>query len=149
MNFETPAQKAIFEKVGTWMKELFGEQAMARQDAPAYGIVVGSSLTQVFVIPWGDDDATIETMSYVVTGPELSPELLRFLLEKNFNMRFGAFSLDGDGDIVFSYGIVGSTSDKEELKASIFAVAKTADEFDDQIVSRFGGKRAIDMMKGN
>jgi hypothetical protein len=52
--------------------------------------------------------------------------------------------LDKSGDVTFEHNIVGSTCDKNELKASIMAVVGTADRYDDQIVSRWGGKRASD-----
>jgi hypothetical protein len=59
-------------------------------------------------------------------------------------MRFGAFGLDSDNDVFFEHSIVGSTSDKVELKASVMAVVMTADRYDDQISSRWGGTRAVD-----
>jgi len=37
--------------------------------------------------------------------------------------------------------------DKTELRASVMAVVSTADEHDDEIVSRWGGKRALDMAR--
>jgi hypothetical protein len=123
---------------------LFGEFAVARDDVPAIGVVVGSAVAQAIVFPWGEDDATICTRAYVVTGAELTPDLMRYLLRENADMRFGAFGVDDDGDILFEHTIVGSTCDKEELKASVMAVVMTADRYDDQIVARWGGQRALD-----
>jgi adenylate cyclase len=54
-------------------------------------------------------------------------------------MRFGDFAVDKEGDVLFKYAPVGSAIDKEELKAVAMAVLTTADEYDDQIISRFGG----------
>lgn len=147
MNFETAAQKAVYEKISPWMKDIFGEQAMFRNDVPGFAIMAGSAFAQVFVFSWGSDDATVSVIAYVVTGADLTPTLMRYLLQENHTMRFGAFSIDKDGDIVFEHTIVGSTCDKAELKASIFAVARTADDYDDQIIARFGGKRAVDNMR--
>jgi hypothetical protein len=39
---------------------------------------------------------------------------------------------------------VGSTIDKKELEASVIAVLEIADKYDDEIVKRWGGKRALD-----
>jgi hypothetical protein len=105
---------------------------------------MGSAVVQVYVMQWGDKDAAINVRSYVVTGAERRPEMLEFLLRQNYDMRFGAFSLDHDGDVVFEHTIVGSSCDKAELKASVMAVLTTADKYDEQIVSRWGGKRAMD-----
>jgi len=69
---------------------------------------------------------------------------MQFLLRKNDDMRFGAFGLDRDMDIFFEHTIVGSTCDKEELRATVMAVLQTADKYDDEIVAKWGGERAVD-----
>ncbi len=147
MEFKTPTQKTTYEKIVPWMKELFGTFAQVRADVPVMGVMVGSALAQVSVFPWGDHDATITVRAYVVTGAELTPDLAHYLLRKNADMRFGAFGVDDDGDILFEHTIVGSTCDKEELRSSVMAVALTADQFDDEIVARWGGQRALDRIR--
>lgn len=144
VQFQSEAQKAVYEKVGQYMKDLFGELARARDDLPGYYLTMGSAVVQAFVLTWGDKDAVVNVRSYVVMGAERTPEMLEFLLRQNYDMRFGGFSLDKDGDVVFEHTIVGSACDKDELKASVMGVLSTADEYDDQIVSRWGGKRALD-----
>ncbi|HZS03013.1 MAG TPA: YbjN domain-containing protein [Chloroflexota bacterium] len=149
MDFVNDAQKRIYEKIAPWMKELFGELAVAREDTPAFYVHIpgASAIVQTIVWPWGDDDGTIRTLSWVVTGADLTPECLRFLLQENADMRFGAFGVDREGDIFFAHSIVGSTCDKAELRASVLAVAATADQYDDKIVERWGGQRAIDQRR--
>jgi len=147
MEFATAAQKACYDKTASWMKELFGELVLMRDDAPTMGVMMGSALATVAVWPWGEDDATITTRAYLVTGAELAPDLMRYLLQKNADMRFGAFGVDKDGDILFEHSIVGSSCDKGELKASVFAVLVSADKYDDEIVARWGGERALDRMR--
>ena len=144
MEFRSAAQKACYEKIAPWMKELFGEFVMMRNDAPAMAVVIGSAVAQVGVIPWGNDDATINTRAYVVTGADATSELMHFLLRETDNMRFGGFGLDSDDDVFFEHAIVGSSCDKAELKASVMAVVVTADQYDDKIVARWGGQRALD-----
>jgi len=80
----------------------------------------------------------------MVTKVELTPELMRYLLERNDSMGFGAFGVDSDGDIFFEHAIVGSSCDGNELKASVLAVAMTADTLDAETVARWGGQRAVD-----
>lgn len=144
MEFATEAHKACYEKIGGYTKELFGEFANARTDKPFFGLAMGSAFVQVAVFPWGDDDAVVSARAYVVMGAELTLELAKYLLEKNNEMRFGAFGLDGEGDIFFHHAIVGSTCDKNELRTTVMAVMHTADKQDDEIVRRWGGKRASD-----
>ncbi|MCT7990835.1 YbjN domain-containing protein [Laspinema olomoucense] len=149
MQFQTAAQEACYHKVALWMQELFGKFPCARQDIPGLGLFMGSALVEVLILPWGEEDAVINTRAYVVTEAELSSDLMRFLLEQNSNMIFGAFGIDSKGDIVFEHSIVGSTCDKKELESSVNAVLEVSDEYDDQLVERWGGKRALDRICGN
>jgi len=144
MEFHTDAQRLCYEKVKPWLKELFGELAEPRETAPIFTMPFGSALVNISITPWGEEDATIRVRAFVVTKVEIVPDLALFLLRQNDKVRFGAFGLDGDDDIFFDYTIVGSSCQKSSLKAAVFAVARTADEFDDPLVARFGGERAVD-----
>jgi hypothetical protein len=144
VEFESEAQKACYEKTAGFIRELFGEYAAIDEDTPRFAIRMGSALAQVAVFPWRDSDATIGIRAYVVRGAEPTAELMKFLLEKNHWMRFGAFGLDPEGDIFFEHTLPGSACSKESLRASMMAIMHTADEMDDEIVSRWGGKRAFD-----
>jgi hypothetical protein len=149
MQFQTSAQEACYHKVARWMQELFGKFPCARQDIPGLGLFMGSALVEVLILPWGEADSVINTRAYVVTEAELTADLMRFLLEQNSNMIFGAFGIDSKGDILFEHSIVGSTCDKKELESSVNAVLEVSDEYDDQLVERWGGKRALDRICGN
>lgn len=144
MEFESNVQKEVFEKIEPWMKEMFGIFVKKREDAPSFGINIGSTFVHVGVHPWGDEDATITARAYVVTNVEVTSSLMEFLLKENDTMRFGAFGLDKDRDVFFQHTIVGSTCDVDELKNSVLAVGYTADQYDDQIVKQWGGERAAD-----
>lgn len=144
MEFQTEGHKQAYEKITGMVKELFGTFATPRADIPAFSITYGSAFIIAQVFAWGDNDATVTTRCYVVTGVELAQDLLLFLLQENDKMRFGAFGIDKDNDIFFEHTVVASTCDLEELKSSILAVVYTSDQYDDQIISRWGGQRAID-----
>ena len=144
IEFQTDAQKQCYEKVAPWVKEIFGDFAVVRDDRPVFMVNVGSAITHTAVYPWGDDDPTICSRAWVVQDAEMTPELMRYLLTTNDTMRFGAFGIDEDDDIFFEHTIVGSTCDRDELKTSIMAVVTTADRLDDEIVARWGGTRAMD-----
>lgn len=144
MEFKTEAQKAVYEKVKGYAIQLFGETINIPADRPVLGYQHGSAYVSVFIFPFMEDNATVCVRSWIITGAELTPDLMRYLLNENDNMRFGAFGVDDDGDIFFEHTIVGSTCDKEELKASMWAVAGTADKYDDEIRQRWGGQRACD-----
>lgn len=149
MEFKTSAQQEVYEKILPWVKEIFGEFVHLRDDSPAFSVRVGTAIAQIGVYPWGEDDATITTRSYVITGAEITPDLMDYLLHQNDRMRFGAFGLDDEQDIFFEHTIVGSTCDKEELKASAMAIILTADQYDDTISSRWGGQSAQDRSRSS
>ena len=144
MEFQNNVQKETYEKVSQWLGEIFGEFVRKKEDAPSFRVAMGSTFISVGVIDWGDNQAIICARSPLVQGVEITPDLMRFLLEKNNAMAFGAFSIDSDGDINFDHTIYGPTCTKEDLRISTKAVLFTADKFDDEIVSRWGGKRALD-----
>lgn len=144
MHFETEAQKACFEKVKTWLAEIFGEMQIARHDVPGFAVMVGSAIAHVLVAPWGEDQSVVTMRAYVVTNIAADAELTRFLLAENANLVFGGFGIDEAGDIVFDHAIVGSTADRDGLRAAILAVVLAADRYDDEIVERWGGERALD-----
>jgi len=52
--------------------------------------------------------------------------------------------LDSQGVVVFVHTIIASSLDKEELGASVKSVLFTADQFDNLIVQRWGGKTMKD-----
>ena len=80
----------------------------------------------------------------MVTGADLSVDLLRYLLDENARLLFGAFGVGEDGTIVLQHSVVGDSLDKVELESSVQAVLSLGDRYDDEIVDRFGGHRAFD-----
>lgn len=134
----------VRDRTELWMRELFGALV---QDPEADGKVrvrLGSAVTETTVTPWGENDHVVTTRARVATGATLDEELLRWLLLRNGEVVFGGFGLTPDGTVFYGHGIVASTCDREELRASVTSVALVADRYDDEIVRRWGGKRAAD-----
>jgi hypothetical protein len=132
-------------RVAAWMRELFGTMTQPREGGGLHRVHFGSATVDVSVTPWGEREVVITAQAAVVHGATLQPDLMQYLLQKNGELRFGAFGLDATGDIVFRHSIVGSTCQKEELKASVQQVMLVADLSDDEIVKRWGGRRARDL----
>lgn len=147
MEFKTEAQESVYRRVVEYATQLFGEQLIVEGDRPIVGLWAGSAIVRAAVLPWGEDDAVVNVWSWIVRDVEPTADLMHYLLRENRDMRFGAFSLDADNDIVFEHTIAGSSLDKDELRASIYAVISTADKADDEIVSRWGGRRATDRVE--
>ncbi|WP_404784027.1 T3SS (YopN, CesT) and YbjN peptide-binding chaperone 1 [Altericista sp. CCNU0014] len=143
MDFQSPVQEKHYTKVSGWMRPLFGDIPWEKLDEPGFGLFMGSAWVEVRILPW-KEDTVVNVRSTVVSDATLTADLLNYLLRENHEMRFGAFSVSKDGDILFEHTIVGSTIDKRELEASVIAVLEIADKYDDEIVARWGGKRALD-----
>lgn len=144
MQFSTDLQKATYERVLGFMKEIFGESAASAGDFPMISVMLGSAVTLVSVLPLREDEVVVTTRAIVVSRPVVTPELAVFLLRANSSMMFGAFSLSPRGDVMLEHNIIGSAIDKDELRVSILTVARVADDYDDLIVARWGGERALD-----
>ena len=148
MEFTSEIQKATYEKVVAYMKEIFGDAVSVAEEVPMISVMTGSAMAFVSVTPMREDEAVVATRAVVVSGAEITPELAIFLLRANASMGFGAFGIWPGGDIVLEHNLLGTTLEKNELRVSILTVAGVADEFDDEIVSRWGGERALDRLDG-
>lgn len=111
----------------------------------SYALTHGSSSVIIVVRPYTETDTMVEVMAQVVTGAAMSADVMHFLLRKNAELHFGAFSLLFDDTIMYSYSVAGSTLDANELEAAVTSVAVIADHYDDEIVAMAGGKRAADV----
>lgn len=147
MEFLTEIHQKSYERVAQWMAELFGEFAKAHEDEPLFTITYGSAVIRIGVLPWGAHESVVAISAPVIYGAEMTLELAEHLLVQNNREEFGAFGFDKVHNIIFfQHAIIGSTCDKNELEASVNAVMKTADTYDDQIMEQFGGLRGSDML---
>ena len=142
MNFQNDAQKATYENIDTWITEIFGEFVWRDKEDPVFGVNKGSAkaIVGIWPAPFDDADTVITVFSHVVREVETTPDLMHYLLHENAKLVLAGFQINDDGTIVVKHSILGSTCDKAELKASIMSVLFTADKYDDQIVSRWGGQ---------
>ena len=111
-------------------------------DACSYFAKKGSALVSIRILPF-DSDAIIEVGANVVEGATLSAELLQELIEQNHKMVFGKFGIAPGGVITLQHALWGPTLDRPELVTAVKSVAKTADEWDDKIVAKAGGRTAL------
>ena len=147
MEFASEIHNSCYERVAGYMKDLFGEFARPNDKTPTFGISSGSVYVQVGIYPRGNEDAYVNVWAWIVMGPERTPELMAYLLKLNTTLRYGSFGMDDAGDILFKHSVRAIGCDKDQLRNSINAVMYTADEEDDKIVARWGGRRASDPAK--
>ncbi len=97
----------------------------------------------VFVVPaWLPDERTVLRV-FAVTNLDVpvTARLTSYLLAKNLDFVLGSFALDADkGAVWFNHNLLGQYLDPDELEATVVAVAQTANELDDEIKDRFGGR---------
>jgi len=110
-------------------------------DNASFSIDAGSARVMIIIRPFTDSDTCIEFMATLVSGATINEELLRFLMRKNAELHFGAFSLMFDDTICFAHSIAGINADENEIITSIQSVALIADHYDDEIIAISGGKR--------
>jgi len=108
----------------------------------------GSTVVVVAPMQWGENEQTLVKLSAPVSLEikKISPELTRFLAEKNNQLLFGKFSLDVKNNTVwYEHVLLGDYLDAEELFTSLAAIAITADQHDEKISKMSGGKRFADL----
>lgn len=108
--------------------------------------IINKGSTQVLVKAENitEDHVVIDLISHVVKNAKVDDNLKNFLLRANSELKFGAFGLLFDDTITFQHSILANDFSEVDLKSSINAVASVADYYDDIIVEKSGGKRALD-----
>lgn len=130
---------ATKDKVQRFLADVFGTVTVDRDGD--FVLNNGSAVCFVSVRPLGDENTMVRVYSLLLREVPVTPQLYEYLATNSFV--FGAFGCavaDGKASINFGHTLLGDFLDPEELKLAVIMVAKTADEFDDQIKAQFGGK---------
>jgi len=149
MDFKTEAHQTTYEKTRDYLHTLFGEVNVKSMDDTLV-LQEGSTFVYVRTFPIGDNKSGVEVFAYVVVDVEVTEQLMRYLLTYNLRLMLGGFGLargEGDtGTVMPTHTILGDSMDREELYGSVSAIARVADDLDDQIVTAFGGRTALDKL---
>ena len=144
--FHTQCQEEVYRQVKSYLDELVEEHFDDAQHCDFY-LKYGSTVLEISINPYEEDDAVIEVLAFCVQGVEPSPDLMQDLLLLNSELLIGAFSMV-DGDVFFSHSFLGRRLRPEQLIASLDSVASISDEYDEQIVSKYGGETALERLRG-
>lgn len=149
MEFKTEAHRKAHEKTCGYLHTLFGEVNVNLMD-DTFVLQEGSTFVYVRTFAIGENKSGVEIFSYVVVDVEVTEQLMRYLLTYNLRLVLGAFGLargeGGKGTVLLTHTILGDSMDREELYGSVSAIARVADDLDDQIVTAFGGQTALDRL---
>lgn len=128
-------------------------EAKLAELAPGYLVdqhgnyVLGLQSARTFVVPtWLENGATVVRVFAITNmAVPVTADLTSWLLAKNLEFVFGAFALDVEnGAVWFNHNLLGDFAAPEELEATIAAVIETANRFDDEIKTRFGGRLYVE-----
>ena len=144
--FHTRCQEEVYRQVKSYLDELVDEH-FDNADHCDFYLKYGSTVLEISIDPYEEDDAVVEVLAFVVQGVEPSFELARDLLRFNSEVPLGGFSMVGH-DVFFSHSFLGRRLPPEQLIASLESVATIADEYDEKIVAEYGGETALDCLRG-
>jgi hypothetical protein len=143
--FHTRCQEDVYRKVKSYLDELVDEHFDDAEHCDFY-LKYGSTVVEISIEPFEEDDAVIEVLAFCVQGVEPSFELMNELLRLNSEVQLGAFSLV-ESDIYYSHSFLGRRLQPDQLIASLNTVASISDEYDEKIVQRYGGETALDRLR--
>ena len=136
----------VYQQVDTYLHELFDDDLYNDEESGHFYVSYGSTVLEISVDPFGPEEVSIMIMAYCVQGVEVDQNLLLGLLELNHSLPFGSFSLVGN-DIFFQHALFGRPLERSNLLNAVAAVATISDDYDDRIVLKYGGQRALDRIR--
>jgi hypothetical protein len=146
-SFHTQCQEEVYRQVKAYLDELVDEHFDDAEHCDFY-LKYGSTVLEISIHPYQEDDAIIEVLAFCVQGVEPAFEMMQELLKLNSEVPLGAFSLVRN-DIFFSHSFLGRRLRPEQLIASLDIVANISDEYDEHIVSHYGGETALERLRSN
>ena len=145
--FHTQCQEEVYRQVKTYLDELV-EEHFDDADHCDFYLKYGSTVLEISINPYEEDDAVIEILAFCVQGVEQTYELMGELLRLNSEVPLGAFSMC-EQDIFFSHSFLGRRLRPEQLIASLDSVASISDLYDERLVASYGGETALERLRSN
>jgi len=143
--FHTQCQEEVYRQVKTYLDELVEEHFDDAGHCDFY-LKYGSTVLEISIDPYEEDDAVIEILAFCVQGAEQTFELMTELLRLNSEVPLGAFSMV-DQDIFYSHSFLGRRLRPEQLIASLDSVASISDLYDERLVAKYGGETALERLR--
>ncbi|HXG59309.1 MAG TPA: YbjN domain-containing protein [Thermoanaerobaculia bacterium] len=144
--FHTKCQEEVYRQVKSYLDELVDEHFDDAEHCDFY-LKYGSTVLEISIHPYEDDDAVVEILAFCVQGVEPSFELATELLRLNSEVPLGAFSMVGN-EVFYSHSFLGRRLRPEQLIASLDAVASISDAYDEELVGKYGGETALERLRG-
>jgi hypothetical protein len=139
--------EAAYQRVGEYLRAADIKFMENRADH-SYTALYGSAAAIVKVMPAGSDDTWVAFLAPVVSGATIRQDLLEYLLHRNADWAATKYHLSATNEIWLQYSVLGSILDAKTCKLAIAFTMLTADAEDDTIRSRWGGRRASEVLLG-
>lgn len=140
MSKQSDAVSALQSKIQNYLRQTVGSFQVL-QDGNS-SLSYGSTRVIITAHDLGTSGKTlVNIFAFVTYGVRVTDELYRYLMDVNKDVIFAKFFVVEDQKLVVCQEtLLGDRMDPEELAVSVAAVAQLANEYDDKIVQRFGGK---------
>ena len=145
--FHTACQEEVYRQIKAYLDELVDEHFDDAEHCDFY-LKYGSTVLEISIAPYQEDDAIIEVLAFCVQGVEPTFELMQELLRLNSEVPLGGFSMVGH-DVFYSHAFLGRRLRPEQLIASLEIVADISDEYDEQLVAKYGGETALERLRSS
>lgn len=131
------AQQRCFEEVGRCLREAFGGVVEESEEEATYRLPLGPYGIRVTVSRIDDDEAVVDVYTWLGRDLAVTPEVARFLLERNAQLRFGSLGVDPDGDILLGHSLFCEQADTLVLRRLVEMLAAVAEELEGELGKRF------------
>ncbi len=144
---EPPCVQALRSKTEQFLRQIASRYEV---DGDRYLVRHGSTCVWVQPMLWRDESSVLRIVAVVLTGVGKSGNegMFEDFSTMNDRLLFGKIywtpDTEGTGAIVVEHNLLGETLDLDELKHAVVGLAITADNIDDQLQQRYGGKRWVD-----
>lgn len=115
-----------------------------------------STSVRLRVVDWGEDAdgeprTVIRLAAPILWAVPPTPELFEWVAREGGDFLFGHVIATEDADtpdtvfLLMTHTLLGDYLDEPELASAMFGVLTAADELDDELQEKFGGKRLVDL----
>jgi hypothetical protein len=115
-----------------------------------------STSVAIAVFDWGagrdgEPRSLVRLSAPILFGVPASPALYEWIAKEGGKYFFGHVLASEDSDdpgklfVMMTHTLLGDYLDEEELAAAMWGVLGSADDLDDELQQRFGGKRLADL----
>jgi hypothetical protein len=139
--------ESVYQRVGAAFRD-GGIKFVENAENHLYTALFGSTAVNVKVTPAGENDTWVQYVAPVVLGARLGPDLYEYLIRKNAEWAATQFCVNPSGEILLAYALPGSIIDDDWCRQALAFVAVNADQQDDEIRARWGGKSAQEAIVG-